>query len=102
MMKKSLFSCSAGLLSALWCSVSLAALPAPTVEAKAKSDAAKAKTAWSDKLAAYQLCQAQNKVAAAYLKGRETKALPLMPPCADPGPYQAPVSTPPPVVAAKP
>lgn len=43
-----------------------AKLPAASPEAQAKAEEAKQKTAWSDKVAAYQLCKAQDKVAAAY------------------------------------
>ena len=71
---------------------------------QAKADEAKQKTAWSDKVAAYQLCQAQDRVAASYrkAKGAQPKAqtadaaaapaasaAPTIPPCQDPGPYVA-------------
>lgn len=51
-----------------------AKLPALSPEAQAKAEEAKQKTAWSDKVAAYQLCKAQDRVAAAYRqkKGSET------------------------------
>ena len=88
----------------------LAKLPPLSPEAQAKADEAKQKTAWSDKVAAYQLCQAQDRVAAAYrkAKGAQPKAqaaaapadaavaaapaasaAPAIPPCQDPGPYVA-------------
>jgi len=88
----------------------LAKLPPLSPEAQAKADEAKHKTAWSDKVAAYQLCQAQDRVAAAYrkAKGAQPKepaaapadaaaapaapaasAAPAIPPCQDPGPYVA-------------
>lgn len=65
-----------------------AKLPPLSDEAKAKADEAKAKAAWGDKVAAYQLCVAQDKVAAYYLKttGKDSKPMPV-PACADPGPY---------------
>jgi hypothetical protein len=88
-----------------------AKLPPLSPEAQAKADEAKQKTAWSDKVAAYQLCQAQDRVAAAYrkAKGAQPKAqtapapadasataaapaasaAPTVPPCQDPGPYVA-------------
>ncbi len=82
-----------------------AKLPPLSPEAQAKADEAKQKTAWSDKVAAYQLCQAQDRVAAAYrkAKGAQPKAEaagaagdaqaasapPAIPPCQDPGPYVA-------------
>jgi len=87
----------------------LAKLPPLSPEAQAKADETKQKTAWSDKVAAYQLCQAQDRVAAAYrkAKGAQPKAqtatapadtaaatpaasaAPAIPPCQDPGPYVA-------------
>jgi len=74
--------------------VAQAKLPAPTPEAKAKADEAKAKTAWSDKVAAYKLCLAQDKVAADYFKhkGAGKKPSMPMPACVDPGPYVAQVA----------
>jgi hypothetical protein len=74
---------------------SFAKLPAPSEEAKAKADEAKAKTAWSDKVAAFQLCKAQDRVAAGYLKAKGTAAgvSPVATPaCADPGAYVSPVA----------
>ena len=70
--------------------VATAKLPPLSDEAKAKADEAKNKTAWSDKVAAYKLCQAQDKVAATYLK-QTGKPKPTMeiPPCSDPGAYVA-------------
>ncbi len=58
--------CAATLLAAS--GVALAKLAAPTPEAKAKADEAKAKAAWTDKVGAFQLCQVQDKVAAKYAK----------------------------------
>ena len=65
----------------------LAKLPAPNDEAKAKAAEAAAKTAYTGKLEAYQLCKSQNKVAAAYRKKAPGKAPVATPPCADPGPF---------------
>lgn len=74
-----------------------AKLPPPTDEAKAAAAAAKDKAAWSDKVAAYQLCLAQDKLAARYLKGNKDAKKPTeTPACANPGPYVPPV----PAVAA--
>ncbi|MFZ6772632.1 hypothetical protein ACO0LB_07915 [Undibacterium sp. SXout7W] len=68
-----------------------AKLPEPGPEAKAKAEEAKAKTAWSDKVAAFQLCKAQDRVAAHYQKEKSIKpAAVTTPACADPGPYVAP------------
>jgi hypothetical protein len=71
---------------------SLAKLPALSDEAKAKAAEAAAKTAWTGKVDAYQLCKSQDKVAAAYYKsakaaGKETKPAAAAPACADPGPF---------------
>jgi len=78
----------------------VAKLPAPSPEAKAKAEEAKAKAAWADKLAAYQLCKSQDKVATAYLKGKDSKNVVATPACADPGPYVAAAPAPASVPAA--
>jgi len=89
--------CAASVL-ALFGSVALAKLPAPSDAAKAKADEAKAKTAWAGKVGAYKLCLVQNKVVAHYKKVPEPKAVkapakgaaPAAAPadaCADPGPF---------------
>ncbi|MDB5824468.1 MAG: hypothetical protein JWR21_3172 [Herminiimonas sp.] len=71
----------------------LAKLPAPTEEQKAKSAAEKEKTAWSDKVAGFQLCKAQDKVVAFYRKNtpqaKPESAAVATPACTDPGPMQA-------------
>ena len=74
------------------CSLAAAKLPAPTPEAKAKSDEAAAKAAWAGKVDAYKLCQAQDQVATRYMTsaqaaGKETKPATATPPCADPGDF---------------
>lgn len=67
-----------------------AKLPPPTDEAKAKADEVKAKTAWSDKVAAFQLCKSQDKVAERYHKENKqaasTKDFKAVK-CEDPGPF---------------
>lgn len=70
----------------------LAKLPALSDEAKAKAAEAAAKTAWTGKVEAYQLCKSQDKVAASYYKtakaaGKETKPPTPAPSCAEPGPF---------------
>jgi hypothetical protein len=62
------------------CGLVLAKLPAPTLDdaAKAKADETAAKTAWQGKVDAYQLCKAQDRVAAAYAKS-SGKAVPKDP-----------------------
>lgn len=74
------------------CALAMAKLPAASPEAKAKSDEIAAKAAWAGKADAYQLCQAQDRVAARYMAsaqaaGKETKPATATPPCADPGSY---------------
>jgi hypothetical protein len=68
-----------------------AKLPAQSPEAQAAAAAAKDKTAWSDKVAAYQLCLSQDKVAKHYFKTKNASGKPSaeIPACTDPGPYVA-------------
>jgi hypothetical protein len=78
-------------------SVAFAKLPAPVLsdEAKAKAAEAKAKTAWTGKLEAFQLCKSQDKVVAHYKKvplpkeGKPAKGAASAPAgsCVDPGPF---------------
>lgn len=82
----------------------LAKLPPLSDEAKAKAEEAKAKAAWGDKVAAYQLCKANDRVAARTLAEQKKAGKPVgevvaTPACADPGPF---VYTPPEVAAAAP
>jgi hypothetical protein len=77
-----------------------AKLPAPSDEAKAKAAEAALKTAWADKVGAFQLCRAMDHAAEAYRKGskaagKEPPAAVETPACADPGPFVAPVAAPP-------
>ncbi len=70
----------------------LAKLPALSDEAKAKAAEAAAKTAWSDKVGAYKLCQVMDRVADTYRQqaktaGKEASAPAATPACADPGPF---------------
>jgi hypothetical protein len=68
----------------------VAKLPAPSDEEKAKMAEVKNKSAWSDKVAAYQLCQAQDRIAAQYLKEKHApKPTVAVPPCQNPGTYVA-------------
>jgi hypothetical protein len=95
----------AALLSAALVLPVLAKLPAPSEEAKAAAAETTSKAAWADKVGAYKLCLAQDRVAAGYKKtamsaGKDvaavqtaaaasgTAAAPVaMPGCVDPGPY---------------
>lgn len=75
----------------------LARLPAPTEAQQAKAAETKARAAWSDKVAAYQLCRAQDKTASHYYAdrkahGEETRAPSQAAACADPGPFVAPTA----------
>ena len=86
--------------AALLVAPAFAKLPAPSDEAKANAAAAAAKTAWSDKVGGYQLCRAIERSAGHYRKtvkaaGKEVPAAVETPACADPGPFVAPVATPP-------
>jgi hypothetical protein len=84
-----------------------AKLPPLSDEAKAKADEAKAKAAHGDKVAAFQLCNAQDRVAARYVKdlkaqNKEAKPATATAACADPGAFvwpPAPAAT---VAAAAP
>lgn len=69
--------------SAAW-----AKLPAPSDEAKAKAEEAKAKTAWAGKVDGFKLCKAQDAVVAHYKKAAPAKgaAAPASA-CVDPGPF---------------
>lgn len=88
-MMKKLSLCLALLFSAS----AFAKLPAPSDEAKAKADEAKAKTAWNDKVGAYKLCLSQDKVAERHRKEQKKPAMDgKTPKCEDPGPF---VYTPP-------
>lgn len=84
--------------------LALAKLPPPnlTPEAKAKAAEAAAKTAWSNKVAAYKLCLSQDKVVEKYRASVSAAGKPVpapigTPACADPGPF---AYTPPPLEAA--
>ncbi|MEF7617240.1 hypothetical protein V4F39_25235 [Aquincola sp. MAHUQ-54] len=66
-------------------------LPEPSPEAKAKAAETAARTAWSGKVADYQLCQSMDKVAAAYhaqakAAGKDVQPV-ATPACVDPGAF---------------
>lgn len=83
-----------------------AKLPALSDDAKAKAAEAAAKTAYGDKVAAYKLCQSQDRVAARYLdaakaSGKAASAPAATPACTDPGAFvYAPPASAPPLEAA--
>jgi hypothetical protein len=71
-----------------------ATLPPLSDDAKAKAADTAAKSAWADKVGAYQTCRADERVAEAYRKnlkaaGKDVPAAVATPPCADPGPFAA-------------
>lgn len=93
---------SASLVAAFIAAPALAKLPAPSDEAKAKAAETAAKTAWTDKVAAFKLCLVQDRTAEHYRKtapalGKTVSPAVATPPCADPGAYVPPpaASTPP-------
>lgn len=70
----------------------LARLPPLSEEAKAKAEETKARGAHGDKVAAYKLCLAMDKVAADYRArarsaGKEVRPATETPPCTDPGAF---------------
>ena len=83
---------------ALWVIASVASsawatLPPAPEAAKQQAAEAAAKTAWNDKVAAYQLCLSQDRVAQTYRRDHPQGAQPVpTPPCSDPGPYVSPIT----------
>ena len=66
--------------------------PNPTPEEKAKAAEAAARTAWTNKVADYQLCRSMERAAANYFevakkRGTSAAADTAAPACADPGPF---------------
>ena len=80
--------CAVGLaLGSLACAAA-AKLPAPGPEAQAKAAETAAKAAWSGKVDAYKLCQAQDRVVAHYRRTAPNAAPAVpAPACLDPGPF---------------
>jgi hypothetical protein len=91
------FSLALATFAAVATGVGHATLPPAPEAAKAAATEAAAKTAWSDKVAAYQLCQTQDRIAETYrkdLKG-SGKAAPTpvsTAACQDPGPFVSPIA----------
>ncbi len=84
----------AALTAAALAAPAFAKLPPPSDEAKAKAAEAAAKTAHGGKVAAFKLCQTQDKVAARYVAasakaGKPVKPVATTPACVDPGPFGA-------------
>jgi hypothetical protein len=86
---KKLMIAAMGVFAAACAGMAQAKLPPLSEEAKAAAAETKNKAAWSDKIAAYKLCQAQDKVAAYYRKDKHVTNAPTaeVPACSDPGPY---------------
>jgi hypothetical protein len=83
----------------------LAKLPPLSDEAKAKAAEAAAKTAWTNKVADFQLCKSMDRVATVYYaeakkSGKEAHAATATPACADPGPFVYPPPAAAPAAAA--
>jgi hypothetical protein len=80
-----------GLIALLVAGMAHAKFPPLSPEAQAAAAAAKDKAAWGDKLATYQLCLVQDKIAAQYRATKNGAKTPAadVPPCSNPGPYVA-------------
>ncbi|WP_454711216.1 hypothetical protein [Cupriavidus nantongensis] len=100
-----LIAVAAAAAGAVFAPGALAKLPAPTEAQQARAAETKARAAWSDKVAAYQLCRAQDKVATRYLADRKAHGQAAREPvqtaaCADPGPFAATAAAPAPAIAS--
>ncbi|MDE2368175.1 MAG: hypothetical protein KGN16_04325 [Burkholderiales bacterium] len=87
------------LATLLAATTALGKLPPPSEEARAQAAAAAAKAEWSKRVAAYELCREQDRVAAAYFaharqEHKAVKPAVATPPCVSPGPYVAQAKTP--------
>jgi len=98
---KTLRALTAG-MCALAALAAVAKLPPLSDEAKAKAAETAAKTAWSTKVADFQLCKSMDRVAAKYQADAKAAGKPAppstqTPACGDPGPfvYTAPEAKPP-------
>ncbi|MCB2020621.1 MAG: hypothetical protein KDG44_07435 [Burkholderiaceae bacterium] len=94
-MKRSRFALIGLSLAFAVATAASAKLPAPSEEAQAKAAEAATKAAWSGKVAAFQLCQSQERIAARYFAelkqaGKEVPTAQPTPACADPGPFVQP------------
>jgi hypothetical protein len=83
------------LMAAFTAGSTLATLPPPTEKAKADAAITAARSAWTDKIAQYQLCLAMDRTAERYRSGlkaahKDTPPLVATAPCVDPGPFVAP------------
>lgn len=81
-----------GLIAVALAATASAKLPAPSDEGKAKAAEAAARTAWTNKVAEYRLCQVQDQVAAtwrgsAQQAGKAVAPVVPTPACVNPGPF---------------
>jgi len=72
-------------------------LPPPADATKAQAAQTAAKAAWDDKVSLYKTCRAQDRAADAYRRDLKAASVDIRTPtatapCADPGPYVAPVT----------
>lgn len=72
-----------GMMGMAVAGAAFAKLPPPSPEAQAKAAEAKHKSDWSAKVAAFKLCESQNKVAKEFGKNKSAD----LGACTDPGPY---------------
>lgn len=91
-------------LTASWALLALcaghaaAALPPASEAAKAQAEEARARSAWQDKVAAYELCRSQDQVVEAYRRDQKAAGKPVPAPtaqgtpCQAPGPFASPPS----------
>jgi len=82
---------------AIGAGVAYGALPAATPAAKDQATEAAAKSAWQDKVGAYKLCLAQDRVAETYRKDMKVTGQTAPQPvsvatCQEPGPYVSPIA----------
>ena len=86
------------LAAALFAAPAFARLPAPSEDAKAKAAEAAARTTWSGKVAAFQLCKAQDKAVTDHRATMKKSGRVIAPidaaaaSCVDPGSFVAPLS----------
>lgn len=85
------------MLATIFAASTHARLPPPAAAAKAQAAEDAWKNAWADKVGQYQLCMAGDRAALAYRNNAQAAGKPVpmavaTPPCADPGPYVAPLT----------
>ena len=91
------------LITLAYAGIACGKLPPLSDEDKAKAAQTAAKAAWDDKVSLYKTCLAMDRVAEVYRRdlkgvGKQIPSPTATAPCADPGPYVAPLTP----VASKP